>query len=185
MAAAAAVDLDVTPFTLLAEFCAPPLDAGISVLILCASVDEGAVATAGSEEPAPSMAVFATKSRSKLDVYCGIADGTPRQLSPSEPLSATRMIAAFTSAGSSLSDDDPASASGMATGCDEVREGPATACVDDGFAGVDADNGGIFASAPPSSLLVSESLESSLPSLLLLVETLRLAFFRLTNFCFF
>lgn len=36
-----------------------------------------------------------------------------------------------------------------------------------------------------SSLLESESLESSLPSLLLLVETLRLLFFRLTNFCFF
>lgn len=36
-----------------------------------------------------------------------------------------------------------------------------------------------------SSLLESESLVSSLPSLLLLDETLRLFFFRLINFCFF
>lgn len=114
------------------------------------------------------MAVFATKSRSKLDVYCGIA-----VLSPSEPLSATRIMAAFTSAGSSLSDDDPASASGIATGCDAAT----------GFAGVDMDNGAPLATSP--SLLLSESLESSLPSLLLLVETLRFAFFLLTNFCFF
>lgn len=65
--------------------------------------------------------------------------------------------------------------------------------------GVDMDNGApvvemcrsisplTSSSCPLSSLLESESLESSssLPSLLLLVETLRLAFFRLTNFCFF
>lgn len=87
----------------------------------------------------PSIAVLATNSCNKLEVYCGIADGVPRALSLSDPLSATRMIAALTKAGSSLSEDEPTSASGF------VRVGGTVgAGVDaDGgdLAGVDVDNG--------------------------------------------
>lgn len=68
-----------------------------------------------------------------------MADDVPRILSLSDPLSATRIIAALTSAGSSLSEDEPTSASGIA-----LAGGIIETAVDvdgDDFAGVDVDSG--------------------------------------------
>lgn len=68
-----------------------------------------------------------------------MAEGVPRTLSLSDPLSATLMIAAFTNAGSSLSEDEPTSASGF-----EPDGGILGTGVDAGggdFAGVDVVNG--------------------------------------------
>lgn len=68
-----------------------------------------------------------------------MADGVPRTLSLSDPLSATRMIAALTKAGSSLSEDEPTSASGFTLDGGTVGTGVDADGGD--FAGVEVDNG--------------------------------------------
>lgn len=68
-----------------------------------------------------------------------MADDVPLTLSLSDPLSATRMIAALTSAGSSLSDEEPTSASGIALAGGIIETGVDADGGD--FAGVDVDSG--------------------------------------------
>lgn len=74
-----------------------------------------------------------------------MADGVPRTLSLSDPLSATLMIAALTNAGSSLSEDEPTSASGFAP--DDAIRGTGVAADGGDFAGVDVANGVEFVPA--------------------------------------
>lgn len=74
-----------------------------------------------------------------------MADGVPRTLSLSDPLSATLIIAALTNAGSSLSEDEPTSASGFAPD-DAILVTGVDAVVGD-FAGVDVANGAEFVPA--------------------------------------
>uniref|UniRef100_A0A182Q0F0 Uncharacterized protein n=1 Tax=Anopheles farauti TaxID=69004 RepID=A0A182Q0F0_9DIPT len=95
----------------------------------------------------PSICVFTTKSRSRLDVYCCVGLASPRMLSASEPLS-TRRMAALTRAGSSLSlEQEPPSAVSPPS-----ADGKAPCC----FAGVDVERGGLLSSNAPSPTSLAE-----------------------------